>query len=40
VFVEVALTPLTYFVVARLKRYEHEDHFDRGTNFSPFALDR
>ncbi len=40
VFVEVALTPVTYFVVGRLKRYENEDYFDRGTNFSPFALDR
>jgi uncharacterized integral membrane protein (TIGR00697 family) len=40
VFVEVALTPLTYFVVARLKRYENEDYFDRGTNFNPFAFDR
>jgi hypothetical protein len=39
VFVEVALTPLTYFVVGRLKRYEREDHFDRGTNFSPFAVE-
>jgi len=40
VFVEVALTPLTYVVVGRLKRWENEDYFDRGTNFNPFALDR
>ncbi len=39
VFVEVALTPLTYLVVARLKRYEKEDYFDVGTNFSPFAVE-
>jgi uncharacterized integral membrane protein (TIGR00697 family) len=39
VFVEVALTPVTYFVVNRLKRAEKEDYFDRGTNFSPFAVD-
>jgi uncharacterized integral membrane protein (TIGR00697 family) len=40
VFVEVALTPLTYFVVARLKRSEGLDYFDRGTNFNPFAVDK
>ncbi len=40
VFVEVALTPVTYFVVGRLKRSENEDYFDRGTDFSPFARDR
>jgi uncharacterized integral membrane protein (TIGR00697 family) len=35
---EVAATPLTYLVVRWLKRAEHEDHFDRGTNFTPFRL--
>jgi uncharacterized integral membrane protein (TIGR00697 family) len=35
---EVAATPLTYVVVRWLKRAEHEDHFDRGTNFTPFRL--
>jgi hypothetical protein len=39
VFVEVALTPATYLVVNQLKRVEHEDYFDRQTNFSPFALE-
>ncbi|HTB73893.1 MAG TPA: queuosine precursor transporter [Polyangiaceae bacterium] len=39
VFVEVALTPVTYFVVRRLKQAEGEDYFDRGTNFNPFATD-
>lgn len=34
---EVVLTPLTYRVVGFLKRAEQEDHFDRDTNFSPFA---
>ena len=38
VFVEVALTPVTYWVVGRLKRVEKEDYFDRGTNFNPFAV--
>ena len=37
--VEVLMTPLTYLVVNRLKAAEGEDHFDRGTNFSPFRLD-
>lgn len=35
---EVAATPLTYLVVRWLKRAEHEDHFDRGTDFTPFRL--
>jgi hypothetical protein len=33
---EVLLTPLTYFVVGRLKRAEGIDVFDRGTDFTPF----
>ena len=35
---EVIATPLTYKIVAKLKRVEHEDYFDRGTNFTPFTL--
>lgn len=38
VFWEVLATPLTYKVVAFLKRVEHEDYYDRDTNFSPFTL--
>lgn len=38
VFWEVIATPLTYRIVAFLKRAEHEDHFDRDTNFNPFTL--
>jgi hypothetical protein len=38
VAVEVAFTPLTYRVVAALKRAEHEDYYDRSTDFSPFSL--
>lgn len=34
---EVVLTPVTYAVVARLKRAEGVDVFDTGTDFSPFA---
>ncbi len=36
--VEVVFTPVTYKIVAFLKRAEHEDHYDRGTNFNPFTL--
>ena len=36
--VEVAFTPLTYKIVGLLKRAEHEDYYDRRTNFNPFAL--
>jgi queuosine precursor transporter len=35
---EVVATPLTYWVVAWLKRKEQEDHFDYHTNFTPFKL--
>ena len=35
---EVLATPLTYWVVGFLKRAEHEDHYDRHTNFTPFSL--
>jgi uncharacterized integral membrane protein (TIGR00697 family) len=36
--VEVAFTPLTYAVVGWLKRAEHEDYYDRNTDFNPFTL--
>ncbi|MCC7483625.1 MAG: queuosine precursor transporter [Burkholderiales bacterium] len=36
--VEVVLTPVTYRIVAFLKRAEEEDHYDRRTNFNPFTL--
>ncbi len=35
---EVAATPFTYRIVNALKRAEHEDYYDRGTNFTPFSL--
>ncbi len=38
VSVEVFFTPLTYAIVAFLKRQEREDYFDEHTNFSPFTL--
>lgn len=36
--VEVVLTPVTYRVVAFLKRAESEDYYDRHTDFNPFRL--
>ncbi|HEX2828947.1 MAG TPA: queuosine precursor transporter [Burkholderiales bacterium] len=36
--VEVVFTPLTYKIVGALKRAEHEDYYDRDTNFTPFTL--
>jgi uncharacterized integral membrane protein (TIGR00697 family) len=35
---EVVAVPFTYVFVNWLKRVEHEDHYDYGTNFSPFTL--
>jgi uncharacterized integral membrane protein (TIGR00697 family) len=35
---EVIAVPLTYRVVAFLKRAEQEDYYDRHTNFTPFSL--
>lgn len=36
--IEVLFTPVTYKVVNWLKRKEHEDYFDKKTDFNPFAL--
>jgi uncharacterized integral membrane protein (TIGR00697 family) len=38
VLVEVIFTPLTYYVVAKLKRAENEDYYDRDTNFNPLII--
>jgi uncharacterized integral membrane protein (TIGR00697 family) len=35
---EILATPVTYRVVAFLKRAENEDYYDIGTNFTPFSL--
>lgn len=35
---EVVMTPVTYRIVAFLKRMEQEDYYDRDTNFNPFKL--
>jgi queuosine precursor transporter len=36
---EVLATPLTYPIVNFLKRVEHEDYYDRDTDFNPFTLE-
>ena len=38
VSVEIVFMPVTYAIVGWLKRVEHEDYYDRGTDFSPFRL--
>jgi uncharacterized integral membrane protein (TIGR00697 family) len=38
VAVEVLFTPITYFVVNKLKKAENEDYYDNKTNFNPFAI--
>jgi queuosine precursor transporter len=36
--VEIVFTPFTYKIVGWLKRAEHEDYYDRHTDFNPFSL--
>jgi uncharacterized integral membrane protein (TIGR00697 family) len=36
--VEVLFTPMTYRIVAALKRAEQEDYYDVGTDFNPFRV--
>ena len=35
---EILMTPVTYRIVAFLKRVENEDYYDRNTNFTPFQV--
>ena len=35
---EILATPVTYRVVAFLKKAEQEDYYDINTNFTPFSL--
>lgn len=37
VVTEIVFTPITYFVVARLKSSEGVDHYDTKTSFNPFT---
>jgi uncharacterized PurR-regulated membrane protein YhhQ (DUF165 family) len=36
---EVIATPVTYKIVAFLKKAEDTDYFDRDTNFNPFKIE-
>jgi queuosine precursor transporter len=36
---EVVATPLTYLIVGFLKKAEHEDFYDKDTDFNPFSLE-
>jgi queuosine precursor transporter len=36
--VEVLFTPLTYLIVHKLKKVEHEDYYDYKTDFNPFKI--
>ena len=36
---EVLATPFTYLIVNYLKKAEHEDYYDRNTDFNPFTLE-
>lgn len=36
---EIIATPMTYKVVGFLKRKEHEDYYDKDTNFTPFSIE-
>ena len=36
---EAIMTPITYAIVGALKRSEHEDVYDRDTNFNPFVVE-
>ena len=36
--VESLMTPVTYWVVRVLKKREHEDYYDIGTDFNPFKV--
>lgn len=36
---EILATPFTYLIVNFLKRAEHEDYYDKDTDFNPFSLE-
>ena len=38
VMVETLMTPVTYYVVGKLKKLENEDYYDRNTNFNPLIV--
>ncbi len=38
VVIETLMTPVTYYVVNKLKKAENEDYFDKNTNFNPLII--
>ncbi len=36
--VEILFTPVTYWITGWLKQQEHEDYYDRNTDFNPFRF--
>ena len=38
VAIETILTPLTYYVIGKVKKIEGEDYYDKDTNFNPISL--
>jgi len=38
--IEIAMTPVTYLVIVKLKKVENIDHFDVKTNFNPFSFNK
>jgi uncharacterized integral membrane protein (TIGR00697 family) len=38
VLVEIAVIPVTYWIVAKLKKIENVDYYDVDTNFNPFTV--
>ena len=39
VMIEVVMTPVTYYVINKLKKVENEDRYDKNTNFNPLIID-
>lgn len=38
ILVEILFTPLTYYIVNKVKKIEGEDYYDTNTNFNPFII--
>jgi uncharacterized integral membrane protein (TIGR00697 family) len=36
--IEIVFTPVTCYVITKLKKIEDEDYFDKNTNFNPFII--
>ena len=38
ILIETIMTPLTYYVVSKIKKLEGEDYYDKNTNFNPLIF--